>query len=109
MAPEAHQDERHRLDTENRHLREMVTALRDELDRMRIGEQERLQQALAAARDECGQLRGTVAALREQLERLKAEDDERLHTVEQAGRDEAKQLQEMIRVMREKLEGYEKG
>ena len=58
------QNELYGLQTENRHLQEMIGALRDEMEKMRIGEQVRLQKALAAANDEIGQLRNMIVALR---------------------------------------------
>jgi hypothetical protein len=100
-------DERHRLETENRHLREMTAALRDEMERMRIGEQERLQKALASAADEIDQLKGMIVALREELESRKIDGNEQCRVVEQAAREEISQLQEMIRTMRDRLEGHE--
>ena len=108
MASESEPNELYDLHTENRHLKEMVGALRDEMEKMRIGEQERLQKALAAANDEIGQLKNIIFALRDELERRKIESEERCHAIEHAARDEAKQLQEMIRALREKREGHEK-
>jgi hypothetical protein len=94
---------------ENRHLKEMIAALRDEMEKMRIGEQERLQQSLVAAHEEIGQLRNMSSALRDALERQAIESEEKCHAIEQAARDEAKQLHEMIRTLRGRLEGHEKG
>jgi len=108
MASGSQQDERYSVQTENRHLKETVTALRDEMDNMRVSEQERLQHTLAAAREEIGQLKATITALRDGLERRKIEDEEKSRTIDQAARDEAKQLHDMIRLMRDKLEAYEK-
>ncbi|MBU2261464.1 MAG: hypothetical protein KKF02_06020 [Proteobacteria bacterium] len=105
MASGADKGEIHALQTENRHLKEMVGAMREELEKMRIGEQERLQQALAAAGDEIGHLKGMIVALREALERRQIAHEEKCQAIEQAARDEAKQLQEMIRALREKLAG----
>jgi hypothetical protein len=106
---DAQNDERYGLQAENRHLREMIVALRDEMEKMRIGEQERLQKALAAANDEAGQLKNTVMALRDELDRRQIESEERGRAVEQATRDEVRQLHEMIRSLREKLEAHAKG
>jgi len=100
-------DELHSLQTESRHLKEMVGALREELEKMRIGEQERIQQALAAAGDEIGHLRGMIVALREELERRQIAHEEKYQAIEQAARDEAKQLHEMIRALRGRLEGQD--
>ncbi len=96
------------LQAENRHLKEMVGALREEMEKMRIGEQERLQHALAAANDEVGQLKNMTFALRDELERRRIEYEEGRHAIEQVARDEAKQLQGTIRTLREKLESHEK-
>ena len=92
------------LQAENRHLKEMVSALREEMERMRIGEQERIQSSLAAAGEEIGQLKGMIGALRDELERRGIESEERRQADEQAAREETKQLQKMIAALREKLE-----
>jgi hypothetical protein len=102
-------DELYAVETENRHLKEMIAALRDEMETMRIGERERLQQALAEAREEIGQLRDMGTALRETLERQAIESERKCRAIEQAAREEGKQLHEMIRILRDRLEGHEKG
>jgi hypothetical protein len=96
------------LQAENRHLKGMVGALREQMEKMRIDEQERLQHALAAANEENGQLKNMIFTLRDELERRKIESEERCQAIEHAARDEAKQLQEMIRTLREKLEANKK-
>ena len=78
----------------------MIGALREEMEKMRIGEQERLQQALAATGDEIGQLKEKVLALRKELERRKNEHEEKCQTIEHAAHEEARQLQEMIQAIR---------
>jgi HAMP domain-containing protein len=103
MAAGSRSDEFHGLQTKNRHLKEMVGALRDELEKMRIGEKERLQHALAEAGDEIGQLKKMVGALRDELERRKIAHEEQCRAIRQNARDEAKQLQETIRALRERL------
>jgi chromosome segregation ATPase len=108
MASESEPNELYGLQTENRHLKEMVGALRDEMEKMRIGEQERLQKALAAANDEIGQLRNMIVALRDELDRRKIESEEKCRAIGQAARDEAKQLHEMIRTLRDQLEDHAK-
>ncbi len=94
--------------TENRHLKETVTALREEMERMREGEQERLHHALVAAKDEIDQLHKMIATMREELERFNIECTEKCRAIEQGAREETKQLHEMIQTMRTRLEGYEK-
>jgi hypothetical protein len=104
MAPESDQMDRYSFQAENRHLQEMIAALRDEMEKMRIGEQERLQKALALANDEIGQLKGMSNALREELERREIEYERKCRDIEQVSRDEAQQLHEMIRIMSGRLE-----
>ena len=108
MTSPSDRNEIYGLETENRHLKEMVGALRDEMEKMRIGEQERLQQSLTAANDEIGQLKKTITALRDELDRRNIEYEGQCRAIEQAAREEVKQLHDMIGVMRESLEGYEK-
>jgi hypothetical protein len=105
MAP-AESNELYSLQSENRHLKEMIGALRDEMEKMRIGEQESFQRALAPASDEIGQLKAMIVALRDELDRRKIEGEQKCRAVEQAARDEAKQLHEMIRALRDRLEGH---
>jgi hypothetical protein len=108
MAPESDQLDRYSLQAENRHLKEMIAALRDEMEKMRIGEQERLQKAIVSANDEIGQLKEMTNALRDELERREIEYEEKCRGIEQIARDEAKQLHEMIRIMRDRLEEHGK-
>ncbi|HLA28991.1 MAG TPA: hypothetical protein VJZ49_13980 [Syntrophales bacterium] len=108
MTSPSERNEIYGLETENRHLKEMIGALRDEMEKMRLGEQGRLQQSLTAASDEIGQLKKTITALRDELERRNIEYEGQCRAIEQAARDEVKQLRNMIGVMRDALEGYEK-
>ncbi len=108
MTSPSDRNEIYGLETENRHLKEMVGALRDEMEKMRIGEQERTQQALAAASEELGQLRKMIAALREEMERRAIEHEEKCRAIEQAARGESRQLHDMIRELRDELEKYGK-
>jgi hypothetical protein len=55
---------------ENRLQREVI-ALRDELEKCRIGEEDRIQQAVAKASDENTQLKATIVALRDELEKCR--------------------------------------
>ena len=62
-------DARHRAEKRKNHLQSEVTALRDELEKGRIGEEDRIQQAVAGASDENKQLKATITALRDELEK----------------------------------------
>lgn len=106
MAPEPGQQDLSLLQMENRQLKEMIAALRDKLEQMRIGEQERLQKAIVSANDEISQLKGMVNALRDELECRQIEYDEKCRDIVQTARDETKQLHEMIRTMRDRLEEH---
>lgn len=102
------QDDLYVLQTENRHLQEMIGALRDEMEEMRIGEQERIQKALASANDEIIQLKNTVVALRDEMDRRRGEHEEKCQAMELATHNEIKQLHEMIQTLREQLENHAK-
>ena len=52
--------ERAKSEEQERHLRRTIDALRDELERLKISDQEKLERALAAANDESRQLGQTV-------------------------------------------------
>ena len=108
MTKASDHDELYGVQVENRHLKEMVGALREELERRSIGEQDRLQQALAASSEEINQLRKMIASLREEMERRNIEYGEKCQAIEQTAREEAKQLHEMIWSLRDKLEYYGK-
>ena len=68
MAAGSQSDELHSLQTENRHLKEMVGALRDELERREIAYEEKCHTIEQTARDEAKQLHEIIQALREGLE-----------------------------------------
>ena len=62
-------DARHRAEKSKNHLQSEVTALKDELEKGRIGEEDRTQQAVARASDENKQLKAAITALRDELEK----------------------------------------
>jgi hypothetical protein len=78
------------------------------MDRLRIGEQEHIQDAILTTNAEIGQLKEMVGALRDELDRRQIEYDEKCREIERIARDDAKQLHEMIRVLRGRLEEHEK-
>jgi len=109
MAPESDPQELYGLQTDNYHLKAMIGALREEMEKMRVSQEESIQHSLATAKDEIDQLKEMIRTLRVELERRKTEYEEECRTIEQSARDDVKQLHEMIRAMRDKLERYEKG
>ena len=60
---------------ENRQLKGTVNSLREELEKTRIGVEERVQRAVSVSEDEVKQLKGTNS-LREELERNDIEHQE---------------------------------
>ena len=52
----------------NKQLKNTVKSLRDELEKIQIGQQERIQKAVARANDENKQLKNIINILREKLE-----------------------------------------
>ena len=68
-------DELYLAQTENRHLKDTIAALRQELERLRIENDENLQKAASAANDETGQLKATVSALRDEMIKMEIENE----------------------------------
>ena len=97
-------DELHRAQTEIRHLRETIAALRAQLEEEHAGIDAAVQAAVAASRDEVEQLQATIQALRDQLQALLVSKDQAVQTVVAAGRDESRQLEATIAALRAKLE-----
>ena len=106
MESQAERDALHLAQTENRHLRDTICALRDELERMRIDKDDSVHQAVLSASDEIVQLRTTVTILRDELERTTNSYEKKLQELEWQGRDEIHQLQQTIRILREQLGEY---
>jgi hypothetical protein len=89
---------------ECRLLRQTIGALRDELERLKIADQEALDRALAAAGDESRQLRQTAEALRDELERLRIAEQERLDRALLAAGDENRQLRAAVQALRDEMD-----
>ena len=53
---------------EKRQLRETIVALRERLEELQAGEEERIERAVARANNENRQLKETINALRDELE-----------------------------------------
>ena len=60
-------DELRLAQTENRHLKDTITALRQELEKLRFENDENLQKASSAANDQIGQLKAMVNALHDEI------------------------------------------
>ena len=63
------------LQKENRHLKQSIAVMRDQLEGMKIAREEAVQNTLRAAQDEMTQLRATIAAMRDELEKACYEKD----------------------------------
>jgi HAMP domain-containing protein len=98
----------HLAQTENRHLKETISALREELEKMRISSEASIQNAVVAANGEIVQLKSTIAALRDELEWTLVQCEEKIQKMEQMTRDEMNQLQQTVKTLREQLEEYER-
>ncbi|MEE9239809.1 MAG: hypothetical protein V3U53_01295 [bacterium] len=104
MELQTESDELYQTQTENRHLKNTIVALRDELEKSRIDKEDSVQKAIQASNDEIVQLKSTASALREELERNNIAHEDKEQELERAHRDEQKQLQQMISTLRDKLE-----
>jgi hypothetical protein len=90
--------------SEVRQLQNMISALRDELEKARITEDERMRGALSAADAENMQLRTTIVALRDEIERRQNDFKRELEGLQLAHQKEMIQLQETIVQLRRTLE-----
>jgi cell division septum initiation protein DivIVA len=90
--------------TEIRHLKNTIQALRDELEAMRASKDEALQAASAAGADETRQLQSTIAALRGELEQKVFQHADDLEHQRHAANDELRLLRETITTLRGELE-----
>ena len=90
--------------SEVRQLQNMISALRDELEKARITEDERLRRALASADGANLQLRTTIVALRDEFERRQNDFKKELEGIQLAHQKEMIQLQETIVQLRRTLE-----
>lgn len=91
-------------DLEIKLLKETILALREEMEKVRFAENERIQQAVAVANEEIRQLRAGIVELRDRLELQEAEHDTRLRSLELQHDREKSDLHKTIATLREKLE-----
>ena len=98
------------MNAEAAQLKETINApLRDFMEQGRVGEQERIQRAVAATEDELRQLKSTANALRDQLEIQKASETERTQRAIAEASAENAQLKAAINVLRDELERQKAG
>jgi hypothetical protein len=96
-------DEEYSVLAENRHLKDTIAVLRDQLEAMRYQQDEAIQKAVASSSDEISQLRSALSALRETMETKAAEYAASLQEERRLHRDELEQLQRTIKALRESL------
>jgi len=100
-------DKLYEAQTEIRHLKNTIQALRDELEAMRVGKDEAVQAVIAAGAVEARQLQATIAALRTELEQMVFKHADNLERQKHLASDELRLLRETIAALREKLENRE--
>jgi len=81
-------NELYEVQTENRHLKDTIRALREELEKERYNCENRVQKAVASANDEIVQLKSIIQALRDGLEQQKIEFKDKIQNIEQTTQDE---------------------
>jgi chromosome segregation ATPase len=97
-------DKLYEAQTEIRHLKNTIQALRDELEAMRMGKDEAVQAAIAAGANEARQLQATIAALRAEMEQKIFQHADDLERQKHVASDELRLLRETIAALREELE-----
>jgi predicted nucleic acid-binding Zn-ribbon protein len=90
--------------TENRHLKETIAAMREELENVRFETEKRFQEAIAVGNSEIIQLKATIQELRNKMEHRAFDFQEKLVKEQGLHRDELKQFQQTIQLLRDKLE-----
>jgi len=108
MEPESDAQELYLTQTENRHLKDTISVLREELEKMRIDHETNIRNALLSADSEILQLKSTIVALRDELERIQIRHDEKIQHMEQMAGDEMNQLQQTVKTLRQQLEEHER-
>lgn len=104
MTTPAEKDRMHELETENRHLKDTIYALREALEEAETECQERVQKALVTANDEIAQLKATIPAIRDEMDRKQVGFEEALQASHREARDETAELQKTIQALRDQLE-----
>ena len=97
-------DKLYEAQTEIRHLKNTIQALRDELEAMRVGKDEAVHTVIAAGADEARQLQATIAALRTELVQKVFQHAGDLERQKHVASDEFRLLQETIAALRGELE-----
>ena len=87
-----------------RELQATIVALREELERARIGEETRIQTAATAAHDEITMLKGAVQVLRDELDRARVATQEQADAVDHEWRRQLAEAQSTVVALRSKLE-----
>ena len=98
-------DKFYEAQTEIRHLKNTIQALRDELEMMRVAKDETVQAAIVAGADVAHQLQATIAALRIELEEKVFQHADDLERQKHLSNEELRLLRETIAALREELEG----
>jgi hypothetical protein len=96
-------------DLEAKLLKDTVLALREELEKVHHEEREHIQQAVADANSEIGQLRAGVVDLRERMELLAAEHEDRMQNMRLQHQHELAELHQTITALRAQLEKVNEG
>jgi chromosome segregation ATPase len=94
----------HEAETELRHLRKTIHALRDELELQEARKSEAVQLAVAEAHDELTQLRGIARALREELEAMQVSNREAVQKAVAESAGEIAELKRTVAALRDQME-----
>ena len=89
---------------ENRHLKEIITAMREELESLDFERQKAVQDAVLESQAEIEHLRTTIVAQREELESIRFVTEKRFQETIAELSNENKQLKDAIQELRSELE-----
>ena len=92
------------MNAEILHLRESISAMRDELEKANHDKLAAVQKARARAQDELDQLKATVQALRDQMEQQAVDRRAAVQAAVADGNEESSQLKETVQALRDEME-----
>ena len=104
MKAKSETEELYEVQTENRHLKDTISAQRDALEKLRIEKDEIAQKVRSAASDEIAQIKAAVNALRDEMDRGRIEYEDKMQKLERDAQDENNQLKQTIDVLRGQIE-----
>ena len=92
------------FETENIYLKLTITALRNQIEKLQINQEEKNQKTKSDSADEISQLQNTVNALRSEMEKSQISKEEEIQNAVTHANNQNKQLRGTVNNLRDKLQ-----